>query len=241
MHRKRVLYIQEGMQAYGRLARLTAELDAEFEVVSADAAARGLPAVDLVVCPTLGMHRDAFADFEQRLRAIENVALLFVVDPDALKTLRLPAHLRADFALSTSTDDELLIRMRHLLWPGEEMANSDFITVDSMVINLSTYQVLVDGSPVDFTYLEYALLAFLVTHSGHVYSRVFGVSITLAVRAPSTYMCDVCVPSLATILPRTSGLYAASATCGSKARLLRGAVQDNGTIALSNCLIAPLS
>ena len=61
--------------------------------------------------------------------------------------------------------------MRHLLWPGEEMANSDFITVDSMVINLSTYQVLVDGSPVDFTYLEYALLAFLVTHSGHVYSR----------------------------------------------------------------------
>ena len=124
MHRKRVLYIQEGMQAYGRLARLTAELDAEFEVVSADAAARGLP-----------------------------------------------AHLRADFALSTSTDDELLIRMRHLLWPGEEMANSDFITVDSMVINLSTYQVLVDGSPVDFTYLEYALLAFLVTHSGHVYSR----------------------------------------------------------------------
>ena len=171
MHRKRVLYIQEGMQTYGRLARLTAELDAEFEVVSADAAARGLPAVDLVVCPTLGMHRDAFADFEQRLRAIENVALLFVVDPDALKTLRLPAHLRADFALSTSTDDELLIRMRHLLWPGEEMANSDFITVDSMVINLSTYQVLVDGSPVDFTYLEYALLAFLVTHSGHVYSR----------------------------------------------------------------------
>ena len=158
MHRKRVLYIQEGMQAYGRLARLTAELDAEFEVVSANAAARGLPAVDLVVCPTLGMHRDAFADFEQRLRAIENVALLFVVDPDALKTLRLPAHLRADFALSTSTDDELLIRMRHLLWPGEEMANSDFITVDSMVINLSTYQVLVDGSPVDFTYLEYLSL-----------------------------------------------------------------------------------
>ena len=61
--------------------------------------------------------------------------------------------------------------MRHLLWPGEETANSDFIAIDSMVINLSTYQVLVDGNPVDFTYLEYALLAFLVTHAGHVYSR----------------------------------------------------------------------
>lgn len=171
MHRKRVLYIQQGMQAYGRLARLTAELDADFEVVSADVAMRGIPPVDLVVCPMLDTSRDAFADLEQRLRAIENVALLFVVDPDALKTLRLPAHLRADFVLSTAPDDELLIRMRHLLWPGEETANSDFISVDSMVINLSTYQVLVDGSPVDFTYLEYALLAFLVTHSGHVYSR----------------------------------------------------------------------
>ena len=171
MHRKRVLYIQEGMQTYGRLARLTAELDADFELCSAASAASALPMADLVICSLADMHHEGVAELEQKLRLAENASLLFVVEPDALKTLRLPAHIRADFALSTSPDAELLIRMRHLLWPGEETANSDFIAVDSMVINLSTYQVIVDGSPVDFTYLEYALLAFLVTHSGHVYSR----------------------------------------------------------------------
>lgn len=171
MHRKRVLCIQEGMQTYGRLARLTAELDADFELCAAGAAASSVPSADLVVCALADLRHDGLAELEQRLRAAENVALLLVVEAETLQTLRLPVHIRADFVLSTSPDAELLIRMRRLLWPGEETANSDFITVDSMVINLSTYQVLVDGSPVDFTYLEYALLAFLVTHSGHVYSR----------------------------------------------------------------------
>ena len=45
------------------------------------------------------------------------------------------------------------------------------IVVDSMVINLATYQVTVADSPVDFTYLEYAFLAFLVRHPGHTFSR----------------------------------------------------------------------
>ena len=97
--------------------------------------------------------------------------LLLIVEHGALKTLRLPTTIPADFILPTSPDEEFVIRMRHLLWPGEETASSDFITVGSMAINLSTYQVLVDGNPVDLTYLEYALLAFLVTHPAHAYSR----------------------------------------------------------------------
>jgi len=40
-----------------------------------------------------------------------------------------------------------------------------------MTINLATYQVAVANEPVDFTYLEYALLAFLVRHPGHTFSR----------------------------------------------------------------------
>ncbi len=46
-----------------------------------------------------------------------------------------------------------------------------YISVDGMTINLATYQVAVNGEPIDFTYLEYALLAFLVTHPGRTYSR----------------------------------------------------------------------
>lgn len=171
MHRKRVLYIQDGMQAYGRIVRLTGELDADFSVAGFEDVASSLSDADLVVCSVTDASGTRLAELEQRLRTAERASLFLVVEADMLKTLRLPAHICSDFALSTAPDAEMLIRMRHLLWPGEETANADFISIDSMVINLSTYQVLVDGQPVDFTYLEYALLAFLVTHAGHVYSR----------------------------------------------------------------------
>ena len=171
MHRKRVLFIQEGMQTYGRLARLPAELAAEFEVAIPAGVAEALPNVDLAIYMATKMRSSAMEDLEKALSSCDNTALLLVVEPESLKPLRLPARIPTDFVLETAPDDEIIIRMRHLLWPGEETANADFITVGSMAINLSTYQVLVGGVPVDFTYLEYALLAFLVTHPGHAYSR----------------------------------------------------------------------
>ncbi len=171
MHRKNVLYIQENMQNPSRFSRLVSELDADFRIVLPANVMDALPQTDLVICSTSFMRTGALAEFEQMLRNADNTALLLIVEYDTLKTLHVPSRIPADFVLTTAPDDEIVIRMRHLLWPSEETSNADFITVDSMAINLSTYQVLVDGSPVDFTYLEYALLAFLVMHPGHVYSR----------------------------------------------------------------------
>ena len=130
-----------------------------------------MPSVDLVICSVDAARAASLSDLEKALQTVEGTAVLLVVDPDALKVLRLPTHVAADFVLPSSPDEELVVRMRHLLWPGEEVSSSDFITFGSMAINLSTYQVIVDGQPVDFTYLEYALLAFLVTHPSHAYSR----------------------------------------------------------------------
>ena len=70
-----------------------------------------------------------------------------------------------------ASPDECSERLRQLLWPGNESSTSDYIAVDAMTINLATYQVKVNGEPLDLTYLEYALLAFLVTHPGRTYSR----------------------------------------------------------------------
>lgn len=171
MHRKHVTYVQEGMQPYGRFARISAELDADFEAVASHLFDGAAAKADLVVVSLTSAASDSLAHIQQELQAIEGAGVLFVADEDALDSLRMPGHVNADFVLSTAPDAELLIRMRRLLWPHEEASNSDLVMLDSMVINLSTYQVLVKGEPVDFTYLEYALLAFLVTHSGHVYSR----------------------------------------------------------------------
>ena len=171
MHRKSVLYIQEGMQSYARFSKIVSELDADFSVCYPANVAEHLSGVDLVMCNIDVARSSNLSDLEHALQGAGDSSMLLIVDPDALKSLRLPSHIPVDFILPDSSDDEVLVRMRHLLWPGEETSNSDFITVDSMAINLSTYQVMVDGQPIDFTYLEYALLAFLVTHPGHAYSR----------------------------------------------------------------------
>lgn len=49
--------------------------------------------------------------------------------------------------------------------------HGDVISVGALEINFATYQVAIAGQPVDFTYMEYELLKFLVTHPGRVFSR----------------------------------------------------------------------
>ena len=96
---------------------------------------------------------------------------LFAVDEDQLPTLRMPVQGRSDFILATASEAEFEVRLALLLWPGEETVPSDFVTIDNMTINLATYQVTIDGEPVDLTLMEYSLLSFLATHPSRAYSR----------------------------------------------------------------------
>ncbi len=49
--------------------------------------------------------------------------------------------------------------------------DGDIVRAGGLELNLATYQATVDGDPVDFTYLEYALLKFLITHPRRAFSR----------------------------------------------------------------------
>jgi DNA-binding response OmpR family regulator len=49
--------------------------------------------------------------------------------------------------------------------------DDNIVRVGSLEVNLATYQVAIGGEPVDFTFMEYELLKFLVTHPGRVFSR----------------------------------------------------------------------
>ncbi|MGN0301569.1 MAG: winged helix-turn-helix domain-containing protein, partial [Anaerotardibacter sp.] len=111
------------------------------------------------------------AAVEQELANDGGVPVLFIIKEDALSSFRLPVQIKSDFVVHGASSEECALRIRQLLWPGNESSSSDFITVDNMTINLATYQVTVNNVPLDFTYLEYALLAFLVTHPSRTYSR----------------------------------------------------------------------
>jgi len=96
---------------------------------------------------------------------------LLLVDSQALPSLRLPVTFRCDFAVRTGSPAELAARLRALVWPGEEAAPEDVIRIDSLSLNLATYQVAIAGQPVEFTFQEYELFKFLVTHPNRVYGR----------------------------------------------------------------------
>ena len=53
----------------------------------------------------------------------------------------------------------------------EAVPVDEVLTVDNLTINLATYQVSLDGEPVDLTLMEYSLLSFLATHPNRAYSR----------------------------------------------------------------------
>lgn len=126
---------------------------------------------DLVIFEVRSDVVDTLQRLERQLAEDNATALLAIVPADQLGQLRLPVQVRSDFVVSGASADECAARVRQLLHPGNESTASDYVTVDNMTINLATYQVTVGGKPLDFTYLEYALLAFLVTHPGRTYSR----------------------------------------------------------------------
>lgn len=170
--RKQVALVHGSEGSPAPYAAAAAALDAGFSTCRAAEMEAVAAQVDCLVCaPGAQTLEKATVAVEKLLDEHPDLAALFSVPRECVAHLRLPASSRADFIVSSPDPDELGVRLRRLLWPGQSSAASDHISVDGMSINLSTYQVKVDGEPVDFTYLEYALLAFLVTHPGHVFSR----------------------------------------------------------------------
>ncbi|MDR3685866.1 MAG: response regulator transcription factor [Coriobacteriia bacterium] len=126
---------------------------------------------DLVVLDG-GRSPDALGQLvEQAASSGADLRLLVLVEPEGLQVLRLPVRVPSDFLVRGASSEELSARVRSLLWPGEEVTRQELIRVDDLTINLATYQATLHGTPIDFTYLEYALFAFLVTHPGRTYSR----------------------------------------------------------------------
>lgn len=173
MHMKRILIITD--DAHTR-AWITAAVTA-LDVSVLDGATRDLHKslldgnVEMVILDG-GRSPDKLAQIvESAVSDGAEAKLLVLVEPEGLSSMRLPVRVQSDFLVRGATSEELSARVRTLLWPGEEVTQQELVRVDDLTLNLATYQAYLDGKPIDFTYLEYALFAFLVTHSGRTYSR----------------------------------------------------------------------
>lgn len=173
MHMKRILIVSDDLHTRAWIAHAIADLDASVS----EGAARELHqsildgGIDLII---LDVGRDPAALGQVVENAVAGGAetkILYVVEPEGLPVLRLPVRVQADFLVRGARSEELATRVRTLMWPGEEVTQQELVRFDDLVLNLATYQAYLSGEVIDFTYLEYALFVFLVTHPGRTYSR----------------------------------------------------------------------
>jgi len=95
---------------------------------------------------------------------------LVVTDENALTGLDY-CRLADDFLLFPFRPVELAARVRILSWRTEKVDGSSMVKAGSLTINLSTYEVTVNGNLVDLTFKEYELLRYLATHQRRVHTR----------------------------------------------------------------------
>ncbi len=174
MARKTVIFIADSLDNAHKFKTVLSALDVDVVAGSSTQFKKLLvqhPEHDLVIFELSGDFADVMVEAESILAEDGACALLAIVSEGALATFRLPMKVKSDFVVSGASAEECSARVRQLLWPGNESSVDDFIMVDNMTLNLATYQVKVGGEPLDLTYLEYALLSFLVTHPGRTYSR----------------------------------------------------------------------
>ncbi|MDO4182452.1 MAG: winged helix-turn-helix domain-containing protein [Coriobacteriia bacterium] len=172
--RKTVIFVADSLDNAHKFQSVLSSLDVDVAAGSSVQFKKLLaqhPGYDLVIFEARNDALESVAKVEQMLVEDGQAALLVIVDLDRLSDFRLPVQMKSDFVINGATAEECSARIRQLLWPGNESSTNDFLTVDNMSINLATYQVKVNGEPLDLTYLEYALLSFLVTHPGRTYSR----------------------------------------------------------------------
>ncbi len=129
--------------------------------------------VDLV-CVWTGADASAALQFCQVLgkeEAMKGVPLLALVRLEHLRELLLREGAYDDFLVVPYQLAELDARLRIMLWRAKQGEQTELLSYGPLQINLATYQVHVDGDPVDLTYMEYELLKFLSTHRGRVFTR----------------------------------------------------------------------
>ena len=125
---------------------------------------------DLIVFEARGSASASLPEIESIAQNRE-CPLLVIVNVEDVEQLSLPELVQCDFVVHGASPQECSARVRRLLNDDAAPSQTDTISIDGMTVNLATYQVSVAGDPIDFTYLEYALLSFLVRHPGRTFSR----------------------------------------------------------------------
>lgn len=171
--RKRVLFIANSLDNAYKFQQVLSELGVETAASSLAQFKKLLSPkadIDLVIFEAQESALDALGEVEA-LTENRGCPLLVIANESTIEQVKLPPHAPNDFVMFGASNAECKARVKRLLGETGSGSHAEVLTIDDMTINLATYQVTVAGTPIDFTYLEYSLLAFLVQHPDRTFSR----------------------------------------------------------------------
>lgn len=174
MHHKNILLISATARLHDRMRELSHAIDVSIALANESTFSQAISSgheFDLVILDSEGISQETLNAVDSFVADNGFIPMLLVQDAEKLSSLHMPIQGKNDFIVSAATVSEFEMRCTLLLWPGEESAPADIVSVDNMTINLATYQVYIDDKPVDLTLMEYSLLSFLATHPSRAYSR----------------------------------------------------------------------
>lgn len=174
MHHKNILLISATARLHDRMRELSHAIDVSIALANESTFSQAISSgheFDLVILDAEGIGQETLNAVDSFVADNGFIPMLLVQDAEKLSSLHMPTQGKNDFIVSAATVSEFEMRCSLLLWPGEESAPADIVSVDNMTINLATYQVYIDDKPVDLTLMEYSLLSFLATHPSRAYSR----------------------------------------------------------------------
>ncbi len=174
MHHKNILLVSATTRLHDRMRELSHAIDVSIALANESTFSQAISSgheFDLVILDSEGIGQETLNAVDSFVADNGFIPMLLVHDAEKLSGLRMPTQGKNDFIVAGATSAEFEMRCTLLLWPGEESAPADVVTVDNMTINLATYQVYIDDEPVDLTLMEYSLLSFLATHPSRAYSR----------------------------------------------------------------------
>jgi DNA-binding response OmpR family regulator len=98
-------------------------------------------------------------------------SVLLLVNGGQLMALDPREDLFDDFCVHPFHPVEFETRLKHVFRRSGGSDDIDLIEYGPLAMNLETYQAVIEGKPLDLTYMEYELLKFLAAHPGKVFTR----------------------------------------------------------------------
>jgi DNA-binding response OmpR family regulator len=136
-----------------------------------DAALERPPAIVVITAGVAErLHASSLATDLRALEVLHEIPLLIAADVAALA---------GDVALTDGEEvliapwspAELAMRISRAIQRLGLAGDGDVVRIGGLELDFTTYQVTIDGTPVDFTFMEYELLRFFLTHPNRVFSR----------------------------------------------------------------------